>query len=166
MKVPAYIGLGSNIGERENYINSAIELIDQTPGLKVKKKSALYETEPVGGPPQSKYLNAAVEIESSLDPRELWNALSRIEDRLGRTRPGPDHPRIIDLDIFIIDSLILNTNELSIPHPRLTEREFALRPLSEIAPRLKHPLSGITIAEHLKQIERRKTTGNQVDFCT
>ncbi len=152
-KAIAYIGLGSNLGDRESYINSAIERIGQTLGLKVVKKSTIYETEPVGGPPQGKYLNAVMEVECELKPRELLDALMAIENDLGRNRTGKNHPRTIDLDILLIDDIILDTPQLTIPHPRLTEREFVLRPLAEIAPDLKHPVTGLTVAEHLLQIE-------------
>ena len=164
-KVSAYIGLGSNLGDRGGYINSAIERIDRTAGMKVLKRSALYETDPVGGPEQGKYLNAAVEVECTLKPREILKELSRIEKELGRTRPGKNHPRTIDLDILIAGDLILDTEKLVIPHPRLTDRRFVLRPLTEIAPRLKHPISGRTIAEHLEILAREDPAEKKADFC-
>jgi len=153
-KTVAYIALGSNLDDREGYINSAVEQIDRTAGLKVVKRSAIYETEPAGGPPQGKYLNAVIEVDCKLQPRELLDALMAIEKRLGRNRLGKNHPRTIDLDILLIDDLILDQPDLVIPHPRMIEREFVLRPLAEIAPRLKHPLSGISIAKHLKAINK------------
>ena len=121
-KVSAYIGLGSNLGDRAGYINSAIERIDRTEGMKVMKRSTLYETDPVGGPEQGKYLNAAVEVECTLKPMEMLKELTRVENEFGRTRPGKNHPRTIDLDILIAGDLILDTEKLVIPHPRLSDR--------------------------------------------
>ena len=148
----AYIGLGSNIGDRKRNIQSAIELIDTTSGLKVVKQSSIHETNPVGGPPQGKYLNAAVKIECDLKPRELLKQLMRIENELGRKRTGKNYPRAIDLDILMIGSGLINMEKLIVPHPRLTERKFALAPLAELAPDLKHPVSNLTIIQHLQNL--------------
>ena len=151
----AYIGLGSNIGDRKRNIQSAIELIDTTSGLKVVKQSSIHETNPVGGPPQGKYLNAAVKIECDLKPRELLKQLMRIENELGRKRTGKNHPRTIDLDILMIDDCLINMEKLTVPHPRLTEREFALAPLAELAPEQKHPVSNLTIIQHLENLKEQ-----------
>ena len=148
----ACIGIGSNLGDREANIDSAVEMIDNTPGLKVAAKSSLYETEPVGGPPQGKYLNGALKLECSLDPHELLKELNLIEARLGRIREGLNCPRTIDLDILLFDDVVINSESLTIPHPRMTERLFVLEPLAEIAPETVHPITGLTIAAHLKEI--------------
>ena len=148
----AYIGTGSNLGHREANIDSAIEMIDNTQGLKVVAKSSLYETEPVGGPPQGKYFNGALKLECSLEPHELLEQLNLIEDRLGRTRKGVNYPRTIDLDILLFDDIVFDGESLTIPHPRITERLFVLKPLAEIAPETIHPITGRTIADHLKEI--------------
>jgi 2-amino-4-hydroxy-6-hydroxymethyldihydropteridine diphosphokinase len=148
----AYIGIGSNLGDREANIDSAVKLIDKTKGLKVIAKSSLYETDPVGGPSQDKYLNGALKLECSLDPHELLKQLHQIEARLGRKRKGLNFPRTIDLDILLFDDVVIDGETLTIPHPRTTERIFVLRPLAEIADETIHPLTGCTIAAHLNNL--------------
>ena len=103
-------------------------------GIKILKQSSLIETEPAGGPPQGKFLNAVIEIETSLKPLELLNVLQNIEQQLGRVRSIPNAPRTIDLDILLYDQINMQTPGLTIPHPRMFEREFVLKPLKEIAP--------------------------------
>lgn len=127
-----YIGLGSNLGDRQANIAEAIEHISKLEGTIVTKTSPLYETEPVGGPEQGKYLNGAAEIFTDLSPRELLNELLGIEIELGRTREGKNLPRTIDLDILLYDDIILAEEGLVIPHPRMNEREFVTKPLKDI----------------------------------
>jgi len=128
-----YIGIGSNLGDREKYIKSAIEKLKEAKDIEVKKISNTYETEPVGGPRQGRYLNGAVEIETSLEPRELLIKLQAIEKQLGRVRKIKNGPRTIDLDILLYGDRKIETPDLSIPHPRMREREFVMKPLREIA---------------------------------
>lgn len=139
--VTSYIGLGSNLGEREVNIRLAIERINQLKETKVTKKSSIIETFPVGGPPQGKFLNAAVEVETGLPPRELLKNLQNIETELGRIRNAKNGPRTIDLDILLYADIKLNEKDLILPHPRLREREFVLAPLREIAPQVLGNLS-------------------------
>ena len=153
----AYIGLGSNLGSREHNIFEAIEQLSDTKGIEVRKRSYLYETEPVGGPTQRKYLNSVIEIECVLKPGELLMLLHKIENKLGRQREGENFPRTIDLDVLLYDELILDEPDLIVPHPRMLERQFVLEPLAEIAPQLKHPLSGRTMSEHLREISVDET---------
>jgi len=148
-----YIGIGSNLGVREKYIDSAIEMIDQTVGLRVLARSPLYETEPVGGPKQGKYLNGALKLECSLSPRQLLQELIRIEESLERIRQGKNFPRTIDLDILLYDDVSVEEDDLIVPHPRMTERLFVLEPLAVIAPDAIHPVTGLNIADHLRALK-------------
>jgi len=127
-----YIGIGSNLGDRQKYIESAIQKLKEIKGIAVKKASSLYETAPVGGPKQGKYLNGAIEIATDLGPRELLNVLQSIEKQLGRKRMIKDEPRTIDLDILLYGDENIDEPDLKIPHPRMAEREFVMKPLREL----------------------------------
>jgi 2-amino-4-hydroxy-6-hydroxymethyldihydropteridine diphosphokinase len=127
-----YIGIGSNLGDRKTYIEDAIKKLKEIEGIKVKKVSSIYETEPVGGPKQGQYLNGAIEIETKLEPEELLIKLQEIEKQLGRKRSVKNAPRTIDLDILLYGDKKINEPGLRIPHPRMHEREFVLRPLKEL----------------------------------
>lgn len=131
----AYIALGSNLGDRVSYIMSAVASL-QEKGASVLKQSTIIETDPVGGPPQPKFLNAVVKIETRLSPVELLNQCQGIEKELGRVRDVPNGSRTIDLDILLYDRLVLDTPRLTIPHPRMFERAFVLEPLKEMEPAL------------------------------
>ena len=131
--VCAYLGLGTNLGDRQANIDKALSCLEEA-GIEVKKISSIYETEPVGGPPQGMFLNAVAEVSTTLGPKELLGVLKDIERKLGR-RPGPrNFPRVMDLDILFYANEVLNEAELVIPHPRMHEREFVLKGLAEIAP--------------------------------
>jgi len=127
-----YIGIGSNLGDREKYIESAIEKLKSIKGIEVKRASSIYETDPVGGPRQGKYLNGALELETELEPRELLAKLQAIENELGRKRLVKNAPRTIDLDILLYGDKKIDEPGLKIPHPRMREREFVMKPLKEI----------------------------------
>lgn len=131
----AYIGLGSSLGDRAGYIQSAVASL-QEKGALVLKQSTIIETDPVGGPPQDKFLNAVVKVETKLSPSELLSTCQAIERQLGRVREVPNGPRTIDLDILLYDRLTIDTPQLQIPHPRMFERAFVLEPLREIEPGL------------------------------
>ncbi|MFN3739075.1 MAG: 2-amino-4-hydroxy-6-hydroxymethyldihydropteridine diphosphokinase [Thermodesulfovibrionales bacterium] len=139
MAVTVYIGIGSNIGNREKNCLEAIRLMEEK-GIKVIKRSSLYETEPWGVKDQPMFINMVIEAETEYAPAELLNLLKSIERAMGRTETKRWGPRIIDLDILFYNNLILNTPELRIPHPYIHERDFVLKPLSEIAPELEHPV--------------------------
>ncbi|MEE8359376.1 MAG: 2-amino-4-hydroxy-6-hydroxymethyldihydropteridine diphosphokinase [Candidatus Omnitrophota bacterium] len=131
----AYIGIGSNLGDRSGCIESAIGLLKKSDKITVDKVSALYETDPVGGPPQGKFLNGAIKITTDLSCRELLNRLMDIEETLGRKREGVNTPRTIDLDILTYGDLRIEEPDLIVPHPRMNEREFVMRPLGDLMDR-------------------------------
>lgn len=130
--VISYIGIGSNLGDRHANIDKAIRLLKDCPGIKVLKVSSIYETEPVSDIPQPMYLNGVVEIETELKPAILLKDLLAIEDRLGRVRALRNGPRTIDLDILYYGDEVISEDGLSIPHPRIAEREFVLKGLREL----------------------------------
>ena len=128
-----YLGIGSNLGDRLKNIKSAIKKVEGLKSTQVLKVSKIIETEPVGGPrPQGKFLNAALKIKTSLAPLPLLKGLKKIEKEMGRVKAVRNGPRAIDLDILFYGDKSLNTKQLTIPHKKVFEREFVLRPLSEI----------------------------------
>ena len=146
----AYIGLGTNLGDRELQLLSAVAELGLLPGTRVTALSPFYETEPVGGVPQGRFYNAAARIATTLTPRELLKGLQRIEAEVFHRVPsGRWGARSMDLDILLYADLVLAEESLTIPHPRLAQRRFALQPLADIAPSLVHPSLGSSIAELL-----------------
>lgn len=146
----AYLGLGSNLGDRERHLTEAIERIEAK-GIAVRKRSSLYETEPWGLPGQPLFLNMALEVETELEPHALLAVLKAVEKELGREETYHWGPRVIDLDILLYNNMIVTEDALSIPHPLLQEREFVLRPLQEIAPDVVHPLLKRSIRELFRE---------------
>jgi 2-amino-4-hydroxy-6-hydroxymethyldihydropteridine diphosphokinase len=142
----AFLSLGSNLGDREALLKDALQRLEAA-GVRVVRKSSIHETEPQDLREQPWFLNMAVEVETGLLPLELLAAIIKIETELGRQRTIPKGPRTIDIDILFYANLIIATRDLEIPHPRLTERRFVLDPLSEIAPELRHPITGQSIRE-------------------
>lgn len=150
MEERAYIGLGSNLGDRELKLLMAVAELGKLPGTKVTALSSFYETEPVGGVPQDNFYNAVARISTTLSPLELLDALKRIEvEVFNRVDSGHWGPRSMDLDILFYGELVLESDRLTIPHPRLAERRFVLQPLSDIAPKLVHPTLGASISQLL-----------------
>jgi 2-amino-4-hydroxy-6-hydroxymethyldihydropteridine diphosphokinase len=139
----AYIGVGANLGDREATIRRAVELLGLQSGIEVVAVSSLRDTEPVGFVEQPRFLNGAVALETDLEPRELLAALLAVEQALGRTREGPRYgPRTIDLDLLVYGDVEMDGPTLTVPHPRLAERRFALEPLVELDPDLVVPGRG------------------------
>lgn len=145
--VTAYIGLGSNIGNREENLTKALEMLRSTAGIRVSAVSAYINTAPVGYTEQPDFLNTAAEVKTSLTAYELLAVCGYIEKKLKRERLIHWGPRTIDLDILLFGNLILNDELLTLPHPRMLEREFVLKPLNEIAPEVLHPLCNKSIRE-------------------
>jgi len=129
-----FIAFGSNLGDRQKNIDNALKLLTRE-GVFVLKRSSIMETDPVGGPSgQGKFFNGVIKVETDLSPHELLQTLLSIEKQLGRVRSVRNAPRIIDLDILFYDDIILDEPDLIIPHPRMKERDFVMKPLLEIEP--------------------------------
>jgi 2-amino-4-hydroxy-6-hydroxymethyldihydropteridine diphosphokinase len=149
----AFVGLGANLGDREGALRRAVDLLARAPGVTVVAVSSTRETDPVGYADQPRFLNAAVALDTTLAPRELLDALLAVEQALGRTRVGPRFgPRAIDLDLLLYDDAELDEPGLSVPHPRLHERRFALEPLHELDPQRVVPGHG-TVTDLLAELE-------------
>ena len=147
-RAKAFVALGANLGEREAQIERALLLLAAR-GTTLARRSSLYLTEPVGGPPQDWYVNAAAELDSALSPEALLAACLEVERAMGRLRTVKDGPRTIDIDLLLYGSLTRETDGLVLPHPRMHLRRFVLVPLSEIAPAVVHPVKGLTVSELL-----------------
>jgi len=144
------------MGSKRENLAQAVELISNIPGVKLKNRSSLYETEPWGKTDQDKFLNQVIEIETSLPPRELLKELQDIEINMGRQRKEKWGPRIIDLDILLYGNEVLDDPQLAIPHPRMRERLFVLVPLAEIGADLRFPDNGATVREVLSSVLARE----------
>jgi 2-amino-4-hydroxy-6-hydroxymethyldihydropteridine diphosphokinase len=142
-----YLGLGSNLGDRHRNIGKAIELLSEQ--VHMEAISSTYETEPVGHDDQPHFLNAVCRVSTSLEARQILLLAKEIEAKLGREPAFRNGPRVIDIDILLYDSQVMDTPDLTIPHPRLTQRAFVLAPLAELAPDLVHPVKGKRISELL-----------------
>ncbi len=142
----AVIALGSNIPPRRRYLQRALERIGALADSKVLNRSRIYETAPVGGPPQGPYLNAAVKIRTGFAPLELLDRLQAIEMDLGRAQNEPNGPRTVDLDIIFYGKIVLDDPRLRLPHPRFRERGFVLFPLNDIIPRGLDPETGRSVS--------------------
>lgn len=150
--VTAYLCLGSNMGDRRENIEKAMEYLSQK--LRVTGKSSVYDTEPVGNPEQPRFLNIVCQIKTMLKAADLLVLAKAIERKLGRMPGRRNSPRPIDIDILFYGDEIVKTAELTIPHPRLIQRAFVLVPLAEIAPTLVHPEKNKTVNELLKELKK------------
>jgi 2-amino-4-hydroxy-6-hydroxymethyldihydropteridine diphosphokinase len=148
----AYLGLGSNIGDRLEHLRDAVAALPAR-GVSVRRSSSVYETEPVGlVPDQRDFYNACLEVETELGPEELLDACKALEQELGRESSGVRHgPRVIDIDVLLLDDLDYASERLVLPHPTITERRFVLVPLLELDPALTLP-DGVALSEALKSL--------------
>ncbi|MBW7877193.1 MAG: 2-amino-4-hydroxy-6-hydroxymethyldihydropteridine diphosphokinase [Candidatus Cloacimonetes bacterium] len=154
----AWIGLGSNQGDRLFYLSRALWELSTIGSLRLA--SSIYETTPWGVKEQPAFYNAVVCIQTNLEPLELLGRLHRIEEQAGRQRDIPNGPRTLDLDLLIMGGILMQTEFLTLPHPRLTERDFVLAPLVEIAPLLKHPEVNLDMQTLLPKASIKTLSGN------
>jgi GTP cyclohydrolase-4 len=151
--VTIYLGLGSNMGDRQENLDKALDFLSQR--VRMGKISSVYDTEPVGNPEQPRFLNLVCQAYTRLEPAGLLALAKGIESKLGRTGKS-NTPRPIDIDILLYDEQVIETPELTIPHPKMAERAFVLIPLAEIAPDLVHPVSGKTIKELSEGVKEKQ----------
>lgn len=159
----AYIGFGSNIGDRLAHIQNAIHAVSKTEEITLHKISSVYKTDPVGYEAQSEFLNGVAAIQTSLPPLPLLHTLKNIETTIGRRHRIRWGPREIDLDILIYGDLCLQTEKLVIPHPEMHRRRFVLAPLAEIAPDLVHPVFQETVQTLLERLEHDQSVLKKED---
>ncbi len=153
----AYIGIGSNLGLPEENCNQAIELIAGHPDIAVLKRSALYESEPVGVTDQAWFVNGAVKVRTELDPGPLLLELLTIENEMGRVRQHKWGPRIIDLDLLLYEDQVLHSPDLDLPHPELARRGFVLLPLCDLDPGFIHPVERKSLETLLSELPDDQT---------
>ena len=148
----AYIGIGSNLGDKQRCCAEAVERIGQIPGCQLTGSSDWYSTKPVGVEGQEWYVNGVVSLAVGISARQLLNQLQAIEGGMGRVRKERWEPRIIDLDILAFGQEIIHEEDFEVPHPLMHLRKFVLLPMSQLAPELIHPVLGVTVVELLQQL--------------
>ena len=153
----AYLGLGSNIGDREESLNNAIAELSGVPGIQVTKISSRYETKPYGKTDQPDFMNMAVEVDTNLTPLDLLETVLGIEHDLGRVRTEVWGPRSIDIDVLLYEDLELKLTDLKVPHPEMHLRSFVLDPLNEIAPKREHPTLQMTVEKIKEQLDKSQS---------
>jgi len=158
--IEAYIGLGSNLGDRLGNLAAAVGLLSREPGFALRRLSLAYESEPIG-PPQPRYLNAVAQVGTLLSPRATLQRLQAIEERLGRVRRERWGSREVDLDLLLYGNRVVEETGLRIPHPLLEDRAFALVPLAEIAPSVLHPGRSLTVRELRDRLSPEQLAGVQ-----
>lgn len=152
----AYLGIGSNMGDKKAYLDEAVKSLDEVRGCKVERVSSYLVTEPYGGVEQDDFLNACLMVKTFLSPQELLDRMHDIEQAAHRERLVHWGPRTLDLDILMYDDEVLETDTLIIPHVEMHLREFVLKPLSEIAPNKRHPVYKKTIAQLAAEVMNEK----------
>lgn len=153
MSTTAFIGVGSNLGDRKQIIEQAQQKLSKTQGIHFIRSAPLYETKPVGGPEQGLFLNTVWELETDLTAQDLFKTLSQIESEFGRTRNEKNAPRTIDLDLLLFGDEIIREQNLTIPHPRMHERWFVLKPLWDLRSDYVHPVFQKSICELLDRVK-------------
>jgi 2-amino-4-hydroxy-6-hydroxymethyldihydropteridine diphosphokinase len=148
----AYVGLGSNLGPRARTLRAALRELSEHPAIELTRVSRFHETDPVGGPPQGRFVNAVAELSTTLSARELLEVLHRVEHRFGRERSVRWGPRTLDLDLLLHGEATVRDGNCEVPHPRMHLRRFVLEPLCEIAPGARHPGLGRTAVEMLQAL--------------
>lgn len=148
----AFIGVGSNQNDPLKQCRLAVEVIGSHPNLTLRNQSGIYKSEPFGLPDQDWFVNLVIQIETELFPDELLDVLLKIEQDMGRERREKWGPRIIDLDILLYDTIVMDKEGLTIPHPGIVERRFVLEPLNDLAPELGHPLLNKSIETLLSEL--------------
>lgn len=151
----AYLGLGSNMGDKKAYLDGAVKAISETEACEVLRVSDYLCTKPYGGVEQDDFLNACLSLRTLLTPQELLDRLHEIEQEAGRERLIHWGPRTLDLDILMYDDLVMETENLILPHVEMHLREFVLEPLSQIAPWKRHPLTYMTVSQMLEQLRKK-----------
>ena len=152
--VTAYLGLGSNLGDRRKNLQDALELLDTLDdGAKVLRSSNVYETEPWGLADQPKFLNCVLEVTTTVSPEGLLALAKQVEQTLGREWSPKYGPRVIDVDVLLYGNITMDTPDLQIPHPRMEQRAFALVPLAELADGAVHPVLGLTIDQMATEVD-------------
>lgn len=153
------LSLGSNLGDSKALISDALEDINRTEGVTVLKQSSLYITKPVGFLDQDDFVNAAALVETSLDAHELLKTMQSLEQKYKRVRLFKDGPRTLDIDIIAYDEVVMNTDDLILPHPRMHERAFVLSPLNEIVPDYQVSLHNKNISELYEALDEKEKAG-------
>ena len=148
-----YLGIGSNIGDRERNFEEALGRLRRTGGLEIIEVSSTYYTKPVGGPVQDDYLNGVLKVETGIPPEKLLDILKDIERDMGRNPAGKDHPRVIDLDILLYGEEHIVTDKLTVPHPKMHQRHFVLKGLAEIARDTVYPGTEKTMKELYEDLQ-------------
>lgn len=154
----AYLGLGSNLGDKKAYLNQAVTALRSTEGCRVEQVSQYLETKPYGGVEQDDFLNACLKLRTLLSPEELLDTLHGIEETAHRERTVRWGPRTLDLDILLYDRDIIETEDLIIPHVDMQNRDFVLEPMAEIAPNLRHPIFQKTMTQLLEELKKRSVS--------
>jgi 2-amino-4-hydroxy-6-hydroxymethyldihydropteridine diphosphokinase len=150
----AYVGLGANLGDRLGSLRAAVDRLDAVPGVRVVACSPVYETAPQGPiTAQPPFLNAVCAVATALAPRDLLQRLLEVERALGRVRDVPQGPRTIDLDLLLCGAAVVDEPDLTVPHPRLGARAFVLRPLLDLEPDLRHPVTGAPLREACARLQ-------------